>query len=305
MTVPSAGLGPEWVQVQNANGDWVAPTPASIDAAIDATPATAPTATTTAPPLYGGANRVAGAYPATYVDYLYAPAHGLSVAKTEALATVIRYLATDGQNSLAGHGDGRLPSAMVLQSLNSANQLVTSNCPAADVVNTAQPGPYTPGNLPGLAQLGRALHCEAPTSSPTTSTTSTTLSHATTTTLPKSGSSTSGGGTGSGGNAQSGTGAPSGGLTGSSQSTSGSGAGGQSAGSNHTAGGLPSSVTDSPTSKQGGGSTGAQLASELPLGVAAGTQGGLDKLGALAVGVFAFVLLRRRPAGWVKKVLRG
>ncbi len=50
-----------------------------------------------ATPLYALTNKVPGAYPLVWVDHLYAPAHGLSIEKTEALAAVIRYLATAGQ----------------------------------------------------------------------------------------------------------------------------------------------------------------------------------------------------------------
>ena len=45
-------------------------------------------------------------------DYLYAPAHGLSVEKTEALATTIRYLVTDGTTSAAAYNDGQLSSCL-------------------------------------------------------------------------------------------------------------------------------------------------------------------------------------------------
>ena len=79
----------KFVQVQNANGDWVSPTPASIDAAVDAGGAT---------PLYALTHKVKDAYPLVWVEHLYAPAHGLSIAKTEALAAVIRYIATAGQD---------------------------------------------------------------------------------------------------------------------------------------------------------------------------------------------------------------
>ena len=41
--------------------------------------------------------RFRAAYPLVWVDHLYAPAHGLSIDKTEGLAMTIRYLATTGQ----------------------------------------------------------------------------------------------------------------------------------------------------------------------------------------------------------------
>src|SRR5262249_21388659 len=67
-----------YVQLKNKHGDWVAPTPSSINAAVDAGGAA---------PLYAFSHDVPGAYPFVWVDDMYAPAHGLSIAKTEALAT--------------------------------------------------------------------------------------------------------------------------------------------------------------------------------------------------------------------------
>ena len=90
------------VQVQNANGDWVTPTPDSINAAVNAGAAA---------PMYALTNKVPGAYPLVWVDNLYAPAKGLSIDKMEALATVIRYIATAGQDAAAPVGEGKLSRA--------------------------------------------------------------------------------------------------------------------------------------------------------------------------------------------------
>ena len=64
-------------EMQNANGDWVAPTADAINKAVDAGGDT---------PLYALTNKVPGRYPLVWVDHLYAPAHGLSIEKTEGLA---------------------------------------------------------------------------------------------------------------------------------------------------------------------------------------------------------------------------
>lgn len=147
---PNAKL--EYIEVQNANGEWVAPTPASIDAAVNAGGAA---------PLFALSNRVPGAYPLVWVDHLYAPAHGLSLAKTEGMAALIRYVATAGQDAALPVGEGRLSAPLVAMALAGANQLVKSNCEGPDrhVVETTDPGPYAP-DLPALKTIGAMLHCE-------------------------------------------------------------------------------------------------------------------------------------------------
>ena len=174
-TYPDSKLS--FAQLQNANGDWVAPTPASIDAAVDAGGDA---------PLYAFAHKVPGAYPFVWVDHLYAPAHGLSIAKTEGLATLIRYLATAGQAAAAPVGEGRLSQSLVTQALAAADALVRSNCTGADrqIVQNSDPGPVAPAGG-AMAAIGPMLHCEpvsAPTSTTTTSTGPTSQSTTTTST---------------------------------------------------------------------------------------------------------------------------
>ena len=146
--------------LQNANGDWVAPTPDSINAAVDAGGDT---------PLYALTNKVAGAYPLVWVDHFYAHAHGLSPDATEALATTIRYLATAGQDEDQQFGDGKLPAALVSQALDGANKLVKSNCTGADrtMTESSDPGRLAP-DLPALKSIGKMEHCQANTPSTTT-----------------------------------------------------------------------------------------------------------------------------------------
>ena len=89
----------QWIGVQNANGDFVTPNPAAVEAGVDAGAAAGETAcsATNQNALYAATNKVPGAYPLAWVDCLYAPTKGLSMAKTDALAGFIRYLVTDGQ----------------------------------------------------------------------------------------------------------------------------------------------------------------------------------------------------------------
>ena len=95
------------------------PTPAAIEAGVNAGAAAgaAPCSPTNQNALYAATNKVPGAYPLTWVDCLYAPTKGLSMAKTNALAGFIRYLVTDGQNVLSAHGDATLPEQYVFQAL--------------------------------------------------------------------------------------------------------------------------------------------------------------------------------------------
>ena len=163
----------QWIGVQNASGQYVDPSPASIDSAINAGGDQS---------LYALTHSVSGdpAYPLTYVDRLYAPATGLSQQKTEAIATMIRYMATAGQEYDAKYGDGRLSAGLVTEALDSANHLVLSNCtgPGVVVASSSDPGPYMP-KLPAgsagakdIAGIGPMLHCDpVPPPPPTTTTT--------------------------------------------------------------------------------------------------------------------------------------
>ena len=173
----------ELLPVLNANGDYVVPTSASITAAA---------AAGGDQPLYAFDHKVPGAYPFTWIDHLYAPAHGLSIAKTEGLATLIRYIATAGQDVAASVGEGRLPDSLVQKSLEAADALVLSNCVGADrtVVASSDPGPFAPA-LPALQNIGRMLHCRA-VPAPTTTTTTAAPSPPTTAARAASSGSTSG-----------------------------------------------------------------------------------------------------------------
>jgi ABC-type phosphate transport system substrate-binding protein len=138
----------EFVEVQNANGDWVAPSPESISKAIEAGGET---------PLYALTNKVPGAYPLAWVDYLYAPAKGLSREKAEAIASVIRYIATAGQKAAQPVGEGRLSVDLTQKALAAANQIIESNC-AGKVIDNTDAGPYAP-DLPELESIGTVKHC--------------------------------------------------------------------------------------------------------------------------------------------------
>jgi len=179
----------EFIGIQNANGDYVVPTPSSVSAAVSAGADAGLSACdpTNQNALYAMTHKVAGAYPLAWVDCLYAPAKGLSIAKTNAVAGLIRYRVTDGQLGLSSRGDAALPASYVLQSLAAANDVVDSNCPVAGgqvVVTNAAPT-YGPTDA-GVAALGPVDQClpAPPKVTAATTTTTTTVPAATTTTAP-------------------------------------------------------------------------------------------------------------------------
>jgi ABC-type phosphate transport system substrate-binding protein len=245
-TFPDVKL--QFIQVQNANGDWVEPTPESINAAVDAGGVT---------PLYALNNKVPGAYPLVWVDHLYAPAHGLSIEKTEAMAAMIRYLATAGQSAGKPVGEGRLSAPLTAQALNAANQLVSSNCTGNDrhVEQSTDPGPDLP-NLPAVKTIGMMQHCV--TGAP-----------------PATGSSDGFAG-------QSGT-------FDSTGTSSGSSSGTVAASASSTATAAGGAAADVKVRRRADGSL---IATNLPL-PAPSTMGGVDRFATLLLGVGLYFLLRK------------
>jgi len=148
-----AGRTWQFLQLRNASGDWVAPTPDAVQAAIVAGGGQALSALT---------SPEAGAYPLSWVDSLYAPASGLSVEKTNALATFIRYAVTAGRASALATGTVPLPDALVPQALKGADDLVRDNCtgPGVAMVSTTDPGPYAP-TPHALDAVGPRLMCQS------------------------------------------------------------------------------------------------------------------------------------------------
>jgi hypothetical protein len=112
------------------------------------------------------------AYPLTWLNWLHAPATGLTVEKTNAIATLVRYVVTDGAAAHLPLGEASLPKVLSDEALVRADALVTSNCVGVDrkVVTRAGPGPFAPnGKLTGVASM---KWCEAvAVAPPTTSTT--------------------------------------------------------------------------------------------------------------------------------------
>ena len=168
-------------EVKNAAGTWVAPSTTSILAGVNAGITTVPSfafkenAALTDP-------AVTTAYPITWANWLMAPTSGLGGAKANAVATVIRYLVSDGQKAITDAGDPALPTAMVDAAFAGADDVVRGNCTdtGARLTTTILPGQYAPaGSLVGMRTVS---YCELPAPVvPTTTTTTTTTRPATTT----------------------------------------------------------------------------------------------------------------------------
>jgi hypothetical protein len=266
-----------FAELQNANGEWVGPTVDAIDKAVNAGGNT---------PLYALTNKVAGAYPFVWVDHLYAPAHGLSIEKTEGIAMTIRYLATTGQEKERQFGDGQLSPALVAQALDAANQLVRSNCVGNDrtIVQSSDPGPLAPPTATAMKSIGTMLHCEAATPNPTNGSTTTTIASASSPTVGTPGFN-SASGFDSGGGSSFGPGGSSG--TGSSSNLSGASAQGGS--------GPGGSSARGPTGSSGTGRNALLTASKLPLDLPAGATG-TDRLAAFLLGAGLYLIVRK-PLG--------
>lgn len=176
-------------ELQNAAGEWVAPTSEAITAAVAAGGET-PMAAMTQP--------IPGAYPLVWVNRLYAPASGLDIDRTNAVATLIRYGVTTGQDDAVALGEGRLSEALVAEALAAADKIVAGNCTGADrrVVTATDGGPLWPTGL-GLP-VGSFTVCESTAAGATTTTTSaptstSAVARGTSSTLPSGSSGSSGG----------------------------------------------------------------------------------------------------------------
>src|SRR5262249_53584125 len=123
-------------------------------------------------PFYALDHDAAGAYPLTWVDRIYVPAKGMSVAKTEAITTLMRYLATTGQEKEAPALEGRLSPALSAQTLSAADAVVQGNCTGTDraIVKNRDPGQLAPPDATAMSSIGPMLHCVSVTP-PTTTTT--------------------------------------------------------------------------------------------------------------------------------------
>jgi hypothetical protein len=148
--------------IQNGAGEYIAPTPDNMTKAASLGGGQ---------PLYGLNESVPGAYPLTFVDDIYVPTKGLSVEKMNAIATLMRYQAIEGQDVETTLGEGKLPASLLQQTVSAADEVIKDNCTGdGQEVHTVQGGgPFWPANDPSAPQtsllcVGSAATGTAPTS---------------------------------------------------------------------------------------------------------------------------------------------
>lgn len=182
---PLAGF--RQVEVQNRHGDWVLPNTASISAAFAAG----------STPSHAATNDVPGAYPLTYLTKLYTIAGALTPDEANALAAMVRYIATDGQDDAVALGGAALTSALRAEALAAANEIVVKNCgvgasAATHEVITSGPSEFEP-NTPKVQALTSLQYCALkppPTTTTVAAVETTTTTISTTTTVAANASST-------------------------------------------------------------------------------------------------------------------
>jgi hypothetical protein len=270
--VPGAPTRLSVLALQNSAGDWVTPTPASITAAG---------ALGGGAPLFGLNQAASGVYPFTWVDNLIVPSTGLSIDKTNAIATFLRYATGPGQDLAAGVDNGVLPTPLRTQAAQKADEIIKGNCAAAGGKTKTDPtgGPNWPTGVP--APSGGALICVAPAVAPTT-------------TVAASGGSPAGATPSSASSPASGFGPTSFNAAGSGGSSNSSGSSAVSDDSETAAGSSTKAVTsDGAGDSEGGGAAAATTVRvDLPLKPPDDGQFALDRFATILLGGVAFVVLR-------------
>ena len=172
------------MQIKNAAGSYVAATPDSITAGVLAGVKTDASGLVFTEDAALTDKTATTAYPLTWLNWLQAPATGLSIDKTNAIATLVRYVVTDGNAANAPLGDAPLPPVLVKEALARADALVVSNCTGTDrqVVTRSDPGPFAPNAK--LTGVGSFKWCDVITPPPPTTTAASTTTVPATTTTP-------------------------------------------------------------------------------------------------------------------------
>jgi hypothetical protein len=155
----------------------VAPTPESVAKAL-ATSDGISSSDATLPSANGG-------YPFSYVNKFLVRTDGMSAARANAIATLIRYVVQDGQKEVVKTNDPPLPPFHVLKALKAANEIVKAVCNPADRIKSV--GKVTvAGEEVSFDECGPKVAVV-----PTTTTTTTTVAATSTSLVSSSSSSTS------------------------------------------------------------------------------------------------------------------
>lgn len=176
-------------EIQNAAKTWVAPSKDAVLAGINAGIGTGSPAATFLENAALTNATLTNAYPLTWLQWLIVPSKGLAPDKANAVASIVRFLVTAGQNDLDKAGTPKLPTALVTSALKSADDLVTANCTDAAfrLVTRNDAGPFAPAAT-ALPTGTTTAYCEKIPVVPTTTTTrppaTTTTTSTTTTTRP-------------------------------------------------------------------------------------------------------------------------
>ena len=149
--------------IQNAYGDWVKPTKATISKALNAGSG-----------MNVAAHQpIAGAYPLVWVNRVYVVSGSLTPEKANSMAAMIRYIATDGQSVTVANGGAPLTASLRAEALKKADAIVKANCTAKGYeVSIGGPGPFEPAT-PGVQAIASMSHCTLIPPPPSTTTTTT------------------------------------------------------------------------------------------------------------------------------------
>jgi hypothetical protein len=141
------------VAIQNGAGEYVAATPDNMTKAA---------ALGDGQPLYGLTQSVPGVYPLTFVDNIFVPTSGLSIDKMNAIATLMRYQAIEGQDLSVIVGEGKLPPDLLQQTIAAADTVIKDNCTGTGKVllTVDGGGPFWPTGDASAPK--KSLICSAP-----------------------------------------------------------------------------------------------------------------------------------------------
>jgi hypothetical protein len=121
-----------------------------------------------------------GGYPLSYVNKLIVRTDKMTIAKANAVASIIRYAVQDGQKFADKVAVPQLPASHVLKALKGANEIIKAVCPSADRIRSTGKVTVT-GEEVSFDECGPKLAVVATTTTTTTIAATTTTTTTTTT----------------------------------------------------------------------------------------------------------------------------